>query len=189
MCSKFYLKKKFFNVYLFLRQRETEHEWGKGRERGGHRIWSRLQALSRQHRARHGARTHRPRDRDLSRSWTLNGLSHPGTPEKKLMFILESVRASTSGGGAETERETQNPNQAPGSELSAQSLTWGLNWWDHDLSWSRTLNRLSHPGAPVNEFLNKSNTLGMYVDYSGKKISWASTLCEIYLLLCPQQAM
>ena len=24
------------------------------------------------------------------------------------------------------ERETQNPKQAPGSELSAQSLTWGL---------------------------------------------------------------
>ena len=25
------------------------------------------------------------------------------------------------------ERETQNLNQAPGSELSAQSLLWGLN--------------------------------------------------------------
>ena len=25
----------FFNVYLFLRQRETEHEWGRGREREG----------------------------------------------------------------------------------------------------------------------------------------------------------
>ena len=29
-----FLKKNFFNVYLFLRQRETEHEWGEGqRER------------------------------------------------------------------------------------------------------------------------------------------------------------
>ena len=36
--------KIFFNVYLFLRQRETEHEWGRGRERGRHRIRSRLQA-------------------------------------------------------------------------------------------------------------------------------------------------
>ena len=26
-----------------------------------------------------------------------------------------------------SERETQNPKQAPGSELSAQSLTWGSN--------------------------------------------------------------
>ena len=47
----------FFNVYLFLRQRETEHERGEGQR----------------------------------------------------------------------ERETQNPKQAPGSELSAQSPMWGLN--------------------------------------------------------------
>ena len=39
----------FFNLYLFLRQRETEHERGGGRERGRHRIGSRLQALSCQH--------------------------------------------------------------------------------------------------------------------------------------------
>ena len=56
----------FFNVYLFLGQRETEHERGRGRERGRHRIGNRLQALSRQPRARRGARTHRPRDRDLA---------------------------------------------------------------------------------------------------------------------------
>ena len=30
-------------------------------------------------------------------------------------------------GGAERERETQNPKQALGSELSAQSPTWGSN--------------------------------------------------------------
>ena len=47
----------FFNVDLFLRQTETEHEWRRGRE----------------------------------------------------------------------ERETQNPEQAPGSELSVQSPTWGSN--------------------------------------------------------------
>ena len=35
----------FFNVfYLLLGQRETEHEWGRGRERGRHRIGNRLQA-------------------------------------------------------------------------------------------------------------------------------------------------
>ena len=71
----------FFNVYLFLRQRETQHERGRGRERGKHRIGSRLQALSHQPRARRGARTRRPRDRDLSRSRTLNRLSHPGAPQ------------------------------------------------------------------------------------------------------------
>ena len=43
----------------------------------------------------------------------------------------ERERESASGGGAERERErereTQNLKQAPGSELSAQSPTWGLN--------------------------------------------------------------
>ena len=34
----------FQRFYLFLGQRETEHEWGRGRERGRHRIGNRLQA-------------------------------------------------------------------------------------------------------------------------------------------------
>ena len=69
-----------FNVYLFLRETETECEWVRGRERGRHRTRSGLQAPSCQHRARRGARTHELRDRDLSRSRTLNRLSHPGAP-------------------------------------------------------------------------------------------------------------
>ena len=28
----------FFNVYLFVREGETEYEWGRGRESGRHRI-------------------------------------------------------------------------------------------------------------------------------------------------------
>ena len=55
-------------------------------------------------------------------------------------------------GERKRERETQNPKQAPGSELSPQSPTQGSNSRtvrsDHDLSRSRMLNRLSHPGAP-----------------------------------------
>ena len=38
----------------------------------------------------------------------------------------ERERQSTSRGGAERERETQNPKQVPGSELSAQNPMWGL---------------------------------------------------------------
>ena len=38
------------------------------------------QAPRSQHRARCGARTHELRDHGLSLSWTLNRLSHPGTP-------------------------------------------------------------------------------------------------------------
>ena len=41
----------FFNVYLFLRQGEAEHERGRVRERGRHRIGNRLQAPSHQPRA------------------------------------------------------------------------------------------------------------------------------------------
>ena len=44
-----------------------------------------------------------------------------------LMFIFERERQSLSRGGEEGERVTQNPKQAPGPELSAQSLTRGSN--------------------------------------------------------------
>ena len=50
-------KNFFFNVYLFLGQRETGHEWGRGRER---ETQNQKQALSCQHRARRGARIHGP---------------------------------------------------------------------------------------------------------------------------------
>ena len=49
----------FFNVYLSLRERETELKQ-KGAERETHRIWSKLQALSCQHRAWRGAQIHVP---------------------------------------------------------------------------------------------------------------------------------
>ena len=73
----------FFNIYLFLRQRESMNRGGS--ERGRHRIWNRPQALSCQHRARRGARTHGPWDHDLSRSRTLNRPSHPGAPKNCLL--------------------------------------------------------------------------------------------------------
>ena len=55
-------------------------------------------------------------------------------------------------GEGQRQKETQNPKQAPGSELSAQGLTWGSTPWmcDHGLIRSRTLNRLNHPGTPHN---------------------------------------
>ena len=68
-----------YSVYLFLRERQTEWEQGKIRERGRHRIWSRLQALSCQHRDWGGAQTQELWDYDLSQSRMLNWLSHPGT--------------------------------------------------------------------------------------------------------------
>ena len=69
----------FLNVYFWERERDSMSE-GRGRKRGRHRIPSRLQAPSCQHRARRGAQTHKLRDHDLSWSPTPNWLSHPGAP-------------------------------------------------------------------------------------------------------------
>ena len=45
-----------------------------------------------------------------------------------LTFERERARERDSvSGEVQTERETENPKQAPGSELSGQSLTWDLN--------------------------------------------------------------
>ena len=73
----------FFLLFLMFIHflRETEHEWERGRERERHRIQNKLQALRCQHRAQHKAWTHKPWDHDLSQSWMLNQLSHPGAPK------------------------------------------------------------------------------------------------------------
>ena len=83
----------FSNVYLFLRERKKQSTSRRGAERGRHRIWSRLLALSCQHRARCGARTHKPWDHDPSWSRMLNWLSHPGAPT--LITILKAVSPNT----------------------------------------------------------------------------------------------
>ena len=53
----FFLSFFFLCAFIYLRKREIEHEWEKGRERGGHRIQSRLLALNWKHRAPRGAGT------------------------------------------------------------------------------------------------------------------------------------
>ena len=79
----------FFLMFIYFW--ETDRIWaGEGqRERGRHRTWSRLQALSCQHRAQGRARTHMLWDHDLSQSWTLNRLSHPAAPGASGFFRLE----------------------------------------------------------------------------------------------------
>ena len=70
------------------------------------------------------------------------------------IFGTERDRAWT--GEGQRERETQNQKQVPGSESSAQSPTRGSNSRTTRLwpGWSRTLNRLRHPGAPKARFLS-----------------------------------
>ena len=54
-------------------------------------------------------------------------------------------------GEGQREREIENPKQAPGSELSAQSPTGAQTHKlrDHDLNRSQLLKQLSHTGAPL----------------------------------------
>ena len=85
-------------MFIFERERERErerasaHTQRRGREREGDRIWSRLQALSCQHRDRRGAQTHKLWDHDLSWSQTLNRLSHPGAPP--LVFSIGRINSN-----------------------------------------------------------------------------------------------
>ena len=88
--SGFFLSLFYFILFYFERERERVQAGQGQRERGRHRIRSRLRAPSRQHRARRGARTHEPRDYDLSRNWTLNRRSHPGAPGLR-RFKTETV--------------------------------------------------------------------------------------------------
>ena len=56
-------------IYLFWeRERACAHEWGRDTER-----WKERESQA-------GAQTHKPWGHDLSWNWTLNWLSHPGTP-------------------------------------------------------------------------------------------------------------
>ena len=66
----------FFFQFLFIFERESM-SWG-GAERGGDKGSEAGSVLPCSIGC--GARTHQPRDHDLSRSWTLNQLSHAGAP-------------------------------------------------------------------------------------------------------------
>ena len=77
-----FFKKIFFNVYLFLRDREKPSMNGGGSETEGDtesEAGSRLWAVSTEPDAG-GARTHGPRDHDPRQRRMLNWLSHPGAP-------------------------------------------------------------------------------------------------------------
>ena len=76
-----------FLTFIYFWDTEREHEQGRIRERGRHRTWSRLQALSYQPRAPCGAQTQEPWDHDLSRSRRLNPLSHSGAPFNDKLLI------------------------------------------------------------------------------------------------------
>ena len=137
-------------IYFWDRERQSMNEGGS--ERGRNRIWSRLQAPNYQHRAWRRAQTHRPWDHVLSRSRTLNQLSHPGTPNVCLFLREREREAERKWGERGRERgrhRIQSRLQAPSPQHRPQCGAQTHKPWDHDLIWSWMLNRLSHPGAPA----------------------------------------
>ena len=92
-------------------------------------------------------------------------------------FIFETERDRARTGEGQRERETQNRKQAPGSEPSAQSPSRGLNSrtvrsWP---GWSRTLNRLRHPGAPNLVF----NRCQLWREWSTCHEYWWNLVCVL----------
>ena len=86
-----------------------------GAERGRHRIGNRLQAPSRQPRARRGARTPRPRDRDLAE---VGRLTDCATQAPQFIYFLSERERAQVGEGAEREGDTESE---AGSRLQAFS--------------------------------------------------------------------
>ena len=72
------------------------------------------------------------------------------------IYFCDRERQSMNGGGAEREGDTESDRL---QALSHQPRAWCRarthGPQDRDLSWSRTLNRLSHPGAPWGFLLRK----------------------------------
>ena len=148
-------------MFIFERERECKQGRSRERERGRHRIQSRLQALNCWHRARRGAQTHKPWDHDLSRSRTLNRLSHTGAPAASFFFLMfiyfwEREKYRERACKQRRSRERERGRHRIGSRLQALSCQHRARHgaqthkrWDHDLSWSRKLNWLSPPGVPV----------------------------------------
>ena len=93
-----------------MREKSRESAWGRGRERGGERIASRLHAVS----AEPNVELKLTNCEIMTGTKVLNRLSHPGAPPKMLIFERESK------GQRERERESQ-----AGSMLSVQNLTQG----------------------------------------------------------------
>ena len=115
--------------YLFLRQRETEHEWGWGREgdtesEAGSRPWAVRREPDVGLELTNCEIMTWAKVRHLT-DWATQ-VPHLFLSLKVYLFLRERERQSTRGEG-QKEKDTQNPKQAPGSELSAQSPTRGLN--------------------------------------------------------------
>ena len=137
--------------FMFI-LRERENKWGRSREREKEHC---------QHRVQCGARTHELWDHDLNRSQTLDWVSHPGAPRKRIL-----------------------------SRFHCQCRAWHRAW-SHDLgirAWveimRQTLNPLSHPGAPELMFIEARMAITSGGRYKLKqRMIEASRVLEMSLIL------
>ena len=92
------------------------------------------------------------------------------TPSYSVLFFLsllerererERERAREQGGAEREGDRTWSRLQAPSCQHRAPCWAWTHERWDHDLSWSQTLNPLSHTGAPVCPFLKGTKALSI----------------------------
>ena len=93
-----------------------------------------------------------------------------------LTFICywETERNRAWAGAGQRERETQNPKQAPGSELSAQSLTRG----------SKVTNREIMTWAEVGRLTDWATQAPLSITFlktRGKPRMWVKSKCPIFL--------
>ena len=92
----------FSTFFIYFLDRERQSMNGGGAERGRHRIGNRLQAPSHLPRARRGARTPGPRDRDLAEVGRLTDCATQAP--QHFVFFRERERPHAQGRGAERER-------------------------------------------------------------------------------------
>ena len=142
-------KRTFFLMFIYFES---------GGSRGKERISRRLHA---QHRAPHGAWSHDPGVVTWAeiKSQMLNWLSHPGAPRRELLKKCLFLR----------ERIFQ-----PGSTVGLSLTNCKIMTWTEIKS--RSLNRLSHPGAPWRELLKN-----MTASYLRATESKALAVCSRYI--------
>ena len=193
----------FFLTFIYYWKTESEREQGKSREMERHRICSRLQALSHQHRARCRAQTHKLQDHDLrcffffpwliSLPATLSGGPAISTSRSQK---LSPGRGPCPGGSAEVKStrhiSIHQAGQAslPVNEVVSHVCTeqdWGLSlclpfklsgwvWaaWD-----PRFLDVGRRPGTQVNSLLTQ-------VEQTADRDHLSFSLCDQHAVLAPR---
>ena len=102
-------------IYFWERQRQRQSVNGRGRERGRHRIWigSRIWAVSTEPNA--GLKS--TKREIMSRSQTLNQLSHPGTSGQECLWGRQWYDKTEQGNGVFPWVEDCSEDQAQGQAL------------------------------------------------------------------------